>query len=881
MIAVGVCLEPDGALAKDQLGLTKNSWAWRVDGMLWAHGVPCSPSYGTIKTQHLLTDGDVVTVTLDVHAQTLAFGVNGRDLGLAFGPPGSGAEAEVPVINLDPYRVFFPAVSLHNYNDKVRIRPGGTMGTLALPWLLDLENTLMTVGSRLSSTVTAGPGFTPEEAQLEKWMQSPVFARGMERRGSPLAEPTGLPEDVDLQENWDIGEEEFYLGSPERRASCAHGFPVKSDAPPTDSGSQKEYDRFIRAVLPQPAEEGEKARMPETLELPSREYQLMLKWVDSPGSSRITKRLAEVYPVVPLCEAYCLAAFLKVTGLWREGLRVIDRHAGLSGSHKVSMPALTAETRQIGRKLQELRLVLLKKHQQMKEEEQGGDDRESTGGSRSTSSSFSALSSSADAYGLIRTDSSSNISTNISLASTTELDFSSAVLDLDRSDSTPGTPTLDELQGRGLALRRRLSVGPEVSAFACFCNSVLEHARFLLELKCVDAADGDPAEVKRLLQLSTEFLTDGEAAPVATLRLLLERRLARATYRRFGLRCYRALLMASTYSSVQVHAIRHLKAALGAQVTQAIKAEEGKRPEDKALEGPRELTSAVEPFHGRHHYLKGLEACPEHVTEAVRKDFSVLFTFLLTLLKKALLDKNVTLACYILSAWSLDFEGVDSQFLLDAKILKSMHSLLSLSRLSRCITAGIVITENHGLNWTAWPVEDVRSGLAQGRITKRIVIEHMRSAPEQILPRGWWQRVGLAADAGDIDVLVARLKIGDVIVLYESMLWYVNELRNREKAELALADTIAKEEARRKKGIRYTYIVTATNGVGVRQLPDTRAERTGEKRNGLPPRGRGSGAPRLKPVGIDLASHPTDRAMPHWWPQEVLDLLQQVVTSCG
>jgi len=106
-------------------------------------------------------------------------------------------------------------------------------------------------------------------------------------------------------------------------------------------------------------------------------------------------------------------------------------------------------------------------------------------------------------------------------------------------------------------------------------------------------------------------------------------------------------------------------------------------------------------------------------------------------------------------------------------------------------------------------------------------VEHMRSAPPHILPRSWWNSVGLSSDAADLDILVGRLRIGDVIVLYENMLRYVTEKRRKEKAELALSDKLAREESRKKRGIRYTYIVTATNGVGVRQLPDTRAERTG------------------------------------------------------
>lgn len=221
-LAFGICSPPsEGNHTKDMLGMHKHAWAWRVDGTLWAHGAQVSSRYGARHPPHPLSDGDVVTVTLDVRAQTLGFAVNGRDLGLAFGPPGSGAEAEVPVFNGEPFRVYLPAVSLFNHGDRVRVRPAGTLGTLALPWLLDLENTLMTVGSRLCATVTAGPRFSLEEQRFDKWLRSPLFALGLENGAEALSEAgqsdliqrfiTGLPEDRDLLEHWDIGDEVSFL----------------------------------------------------------------------------------------------------------------------------------------------------------------------------------------------------------------------------------------------------------------------------------------------------------------------------------------------------------------------------------------------------------------------------------------------------------------------------------------------------------------------------------------------------------------------------------------------------------------------------------------------------------------------------------------------
>lgn len=1017
MIAVGICSHPDAGLAKDQLGLHKNAWAWRVDGTLWAHGRQCSSSYGVIKAQHLLTDGDVVTVTLDVHAQTLAFSVNGKDLGLAFGPPGSGAEAEVPVVNGDPFRVFFPAVSLHNYHDKVRIRPAGTMGTLALPWLLDLEKTLMAVGSRLSSTVTAGPKFSPEEQRLERWMSSPLFVHGVQQQAADLLgsgghsnkQPSSLlliqrfvtggqADGRDVMDHWDIGDEELYLlGSPEKRSSKqrrakaaattanASSSPMASQASkrggvglsetlsfgeeaeeavlveaatsasggldfnnaPTPSPLSpasprlKDFDRLLEAILPAsssslPSHDDEPSGVKPPAASPSKAFQAVQRWLDPLGSSRITRRLCESYPVVVQCEAYAMAAFLKVTGLWRDALRVVD-------GHSVPSPA-TAQARMVGKKMQELRLGLLKQHQKMKEEEAAAAAEERSGSgvgeeesgvaaqsessvpmAVTTTSDSSVFGSSPLAYGLLQQLSAQapilgagTPVERVSLTSTVELDLSAALLE--RTDSgmaTPlaGQPPLDPnpLPPRAPDFRRRVSTGPHVSSFLQVCHSLRDKARFLLEFSApppippptpsstattpmglgassssqlhlsgsgyTDSESVDPSSPSTtpsslsspsassafdsLLQSCADFLSDQAQLSVPELRAVFERRLGRALCRRYGLRCYRALLMASAYSSVQVHAIRNIKAALSTRqlllpsgakdATEASTAgssdaadSASATPSASPLAGSTSTTASTQgnssdagavgeereggvPGSGGDscHYLKGLEGCSEAVTRGVRQDFASLYSFLLSLLKRALLDKNVTLACHILSAWSLDFQPADSDFLLDLRILKNIRSILSLSRLSRCISAGLVITESHGLHWTAWPIEDVRNGLAQGRITKRIILEHMRSAPQHTVPRSWWQSVGLSPEAGDVDLIVSRLRIGDVITLYEGMLRYVTEQQKRDKAKLALADRLARDEARKKRGVRYTYIVTATNGVGVRHLPDTRAERTG------------------------------------------------------
>ncbi|KAK1948183.1 putative E3 ubiquitin-protein ligase HERC1 [Phytophthora citrophthora] len=102
----------DSYLGKDNRG-----WGWIGNRALWHNGSKQRGTYGDkFKT------GDVVRLTLDLRRGTLSYTLNGKDLGVAFGPGGTGPKLE---------GTFYPAFALYNQRDSIdligghRVEDGG------------------------------------------------------------------------------------------------------------------------------------------------------------------------------------------------------------------------------------------------------------------------------------------------------------------------------------------------------------------------------------------------------------------------------------------------------------------------------------------------------------------------------------------------------------------------------------------------------------------------------------------------------------------------------------------------------------------------------------------------------------------------------------
>ncbi|KDO29266.1 hypothetical protein SPRG_19926 [Saprolegnia parasitica CBS 223.65] len=98
----------DSYLGKDNRG-----WGWIGNRALWHNGSKQRGTYGEkFKT------GDVVRLILDLKRGTLSYALNGKDLGVAFGPGGTGPKLE---------GTFYPGFALYNQRDVIELVGGHRM----------------------------------------------------------------------------------------------------------------------------------------------------------------------------------------------------------------------------------------------------------------------------------------------------------------------------------------------------------------------------------------------------------------------------------------------------------------------------------------------------------------------------------------------------------------------------------------------------------------------------------------------------------------------------------------------------------------------------------------------------------------------------------
>ncbi|CAH0489393.1 unnamed protein product [Peronospora farinosa] len=95
----------DSYLGKDNRG-----WGWIGNRALWHNGSKQRGTYGEkFKT------GDIVRLTLNLRHGTLSYALNGKDLGVAFGPGGTGPKLE---------GTFYPGFALYNQRDSIDLIGG-------------------------------------------------------------------------------------------------------------------------------------------------------------------------------------------------------------------------------------------------------------------------------------------------------------------------------------------------------------------------------------------------------------------------------------------------------------------------------------------------------------------------------------------------------------------------------------------------------------------------------------------------------------------------------------------------------------------------------------------------------------------------------------
>jgi hypothetical protein len=165
------------------LGADKRGWAYCTDGSLWHNGQRVAEyAMGTAPQ-----NGDRISVTLNADRRTLSFSLNGKDLGIAFGPNGDGGAAAVWDLNLSSDNIC-AAASLGDQSQSLRIRGAGLRSTTEhLPWLIDMERTLSALGGRMAGALISAIHPNQAEGNVSLWLNSALLGDGIKQNAPPAA----------------------------------------------------------------------------------------------------------------------------------------------------------------------------------------------------------------------------------------------------------------------------------------------------------------------------------------------------------------------------------------------------------------------------------------------------------------------------------------------------------------------------------------------------------------------------------------------------------------------------------------------------------------------------------------------------------------------
>jgi hypothetical protein len=147
----------------------QSCWAVNVkDGSLW---------YGGQKVGQLDYEGkagDIICMKLDTESGTLSYFANGVFLGNGF----EGSTKVERVTNTEnPIHL---VVTMEDKGSEISVRGAGySGGTACLPYLLDLEKTIVSCTSLFASSLVSGVPNTTLELEMDPWLASPLFSAGL------------------------------------------------------------------------------------------------------------------------------------------------------------------------------------------------------------------------------------------------------------------------------------------------------------------------------------------------------------------------------------------------------------------------------------------------------------------------------------------------------------------------------------------------------------------------------------------------------------------------------------------------------------------------------------------------------------------------------
>lgn len=184
-------LDQYGGAAERNLYFMRNlvAFAWRSDGTLWFNGMKVHSHFGLDVLP--LRSCSTVVVRIDRYRRTVEYHVNGKCIGTAFGPISTGAACSLALPAVDhtlligstsKMHFVHPSASIFGQSMCIRIRPAGTVGSIVLPFMLTMRQTIAAVISRVAARLLEGGPVSKEELSVLHWLRSPLFIGGVDCR---------------------------------------------------------------------------------------------------------------------------------------------------------------------------------------------------------------------------------------------------------------------------------------------------------------------------------------------------------------------------------------------------------------------------------------------------------------------------------------------------------------------------------------------------------------------------------------------------------------------------------------------------------------------------------------------------------------------------
>lgn len=251
-----------------------------------------------------------------------------------------------------------------------------------------------------------------------------------------------------------------------------------------------------------------------------------------------------------------------------------------------------------------------------------------------------------------------------------------------------------------------------------------------------------------------------------------------------------------------------------------------------------------------YHYLKGLEATPKSYLDQVQLSFQSLFSHMITMLHVSTKRNDVGIAVFIIERLALDYEPRDYSFLLNENLVELLVQNVSLiTVIEKDESCAPLVKSNAPFTKKKAVDIDMTAALSDGTVTKRTIFALIDETCSES-STGRFMKAWLGAflkenfphlyidGGGDSHTLYVRhfqslnqMDYREVLLLFESFQAAFATSQKLERAKFTDLQILRTERAKKKdkrlRGARFTYKVTADNGVGVRVLPSVNSSRMG------------------------------------------------------